>query len=393
MACNALSNSPTPEEQEGKQAAIIPLKPAILLKTVYLAVISDLVHDQRMQRIAHSLSQHGYRVVLVGKRLRSSAPVGRECYHQQRLFCFLGTGKLYYLEFNIKLFFFLLFKRMDAICAVDLDTIVPVYILSKLKGLPRVYDAHELFTEMKEVISRPGIHRFWKWIERTMVPRFYHGYTVSTSIANELSTRYGVQYAVVRNCPYLTPQQTANNFESRVILYQGAVNEGRGLEWLIPAMNHINGVLHIYGKGNFLEQTRQLVAQHGLGDKVSIYPPVLPSVLQNITAAACIGINLVENIGLNQYYSLANKFFDYIQSGVPQVTMRFPEYEQINQEFEVAILVEELTEDAVSEAINRLLNDRSLYHRLQQNCLKAREHYHWNNEEKKLLSFYQALFD
>lgn len=368
------------------------LKQAILLKTIYLAVISDLVHDQRMQRIARSLSQHGYRVVLVGKRLGSSAPVSPEPYRQQRLYCFFSAGKLHYLEFNIRLFFFLLFKKMDAVCAADLDTIVPVYLISKLKKTRQVYDAHELFTEMKEVISRPKIHRIWKWIERKMVPKFKNGYTVSAGIAKELEDRYGVQYAVIRNCPYSLSNIPVPDRQNRFILYQGAVNEGRGMEWLIPAMKNTDTPLHIYGKGNYLAQTKELIRQHGVGGKVHIHAPVSPAALQVITATACIGINLVENMGLNQYYSLANKFFDYIQSGIPQVTMQFPEYENINHAFEVALLIPELTEENISQSISRLLNDRTLYTRLQQNCLKAREAYNWEKEEEKLLSFYQNLF-
>ncbi len=369
-----------------------PLKPAIFLKTIYLAVISDLVHDQRMQRIARSLSQNEYRVVLVGKRLGSSDPLSPEPYRQKRLYCFFSTGKLYYLEFNIKLFFFLLFKKTDAVCAADLDTIVPVYLVSKLKKARRVYDAHELFTEMKEVVSRPNIHRLWKWIEEKMVPRFKSGYTVSMSIAKEFESRYGVQYAVIRNCPYPGSSIPVPDHANRFILYQGAVNEGRGMEWLVPAMKYVNSTLHIYGNGNYLAQTKELIRQHDLAGKVYVHAPVTPGELQAITAKAYIGINLVENMGLNQYYSLANKFFDYMQSGIPQVTMQFPEYENINNAFEVALLVRELTEESISRAINRLLNDRTLYTRLQQNCLKAREAYNWQEEEKKLLSFYQNLF-
>ncbi len=362
------------------------------MKTIYLAVISELVHDQRMQRIAKSLSDNGYRVVLVGKRLNTSPPVATENYQQKRLFCFNGTGKLYYLEFNIRLFFFLLFKKMDAICAADLDTIVPVYIISKLKKIKRVYDAHELFTEMKEVMRRPVIHKFWKTIERNFVPAFKNGYTVSNSIALEFTRRYGVHYALIQNCPYLREWTRPTEKKRNIILYQGAVNEARGLEWLIPAMQHVDAILYIYGTGNFLQQTQKLIREYNLVHKVFLHAPVSPSELTAVTQKAYIGINLVENAGLNQYYSLANKFFDYIHSGIPQVTMEFPEYEKINHEFEVAVLIKTITEKSISEAINLLLTDNILYTKLQTNCMQARQVYNWQEEEKKLISFYENLF-
>jgi hypothetical protein len=58
--------------------------------------------------------------------------------------------------------FYLLFKKADAVCAIDLDTILPFYFISKLKRIPRVYDAHELFCEMKEVVTRPLVYKVWK---------------------------------------------------------------------------------------------------------------------------------------------------------------------------------------------------------------------------------------
>ncbi len=50
-------------------------------------------------------------------------------------------------------------------------------------------------------------------------------------------------------------------------------------------------------------------------DKIKLHAAVTPEKLKQITPEVYIGINLVENNGLNQYYSLANKFFDYIHAG------------------------------------------------------------------------------
>jgi glycosyltransferase involved in cell wall biosynthesis len=94
---------------------------------------------------------------------------------------------------------------------------------------------------------------------------------------------------------------------------------------------------------------------------------------------------------LNQYYSLANKFFDYINNGLPQVTMNFPEYRMINDEFDVALLINDLQPATLTEAINKLLNDEELYNRLQQNCLRARQVLNWQHEEKKLIAYYENM--
>lgn len=343
-----------------------------------------------MTRICTTLAGN-FEIVLVGKRVKDSPLLlPGSHYMVYRLGCWFSGGKVQYIEFNIRLFFFLLFKKMDAICAIDLDTILPCYLVSRWRRIPGVYDAHELFTEMKEVVTRPFIQKIWLTVERLCVPAFLHGYTVSRSIAAVFLIRYGVQYEVIRNLPFKAGE---SRFVPKkgFVLYQGAINEARGLEVLIPAMIQVPAELHIYGRGNFEEKLYLLIKQYHVQHKVFVHPPESPSELKKITDEAFIGINLVENTGLNQYYSLANKFFDYMHSGVPQVTMQYPEYEEINKAYEIAILIEELTADRVAEAINRLLNNPELHTKLRQNCLAAREVYNWQNEEKKLIEFYNNL--
>src|SRR5688572_7611846 len=192
------------------------------MKKLVFAVTNDLNYDQRMIRICTSLAQAGYSVTLVGRRWAKTPAVVPRPFSQKRLFCFFKTGKLSYLEYNLRLFFYLLFQKAHAVCAIDLDTILPFYFISKLKRIPRVYDAHELFCEMKEVVTRPFVYRVWKKVERFTVPKFKHGYTVNEPIASEFHKMYGVQYEVIRNVPVLQPLTIPAKTE-KYILYQGAV--------------------------------------------------------------------------------------------------------------------------------------------------------------------------
>lgn len=343
-----------------------------------------------MHRICTTLSANGYTVTLIGRKLAASLPLETKPFIQKRIRCWFNKGKLFYAEYNLRLFIYLLFRKTDAVCAIDLDTIVPCYYISRLKKIPRVYDAHELFTELKEVISRPRIHKIWSGIERKYVPRFSLGYTVSESIAVEFNRRYRVQYACIRNMPLLRELIPAAP-TAPFILYQGAVNEARGFEQLIPALLQVNCRLVICGDGNFMPQLKQLILAHGLSDKIEIKGMLPPATLHNISRQAAIGIAIAEKEGLNQYLALPNKFFDYIHAGLPQVSMNFPEYRRINDQFEVAVLIGELTPDTIAGALNKLLTDTVLYQRLQQNCLKARQELNWQQEEKKLITFYQAI--
>ncbi|HEX2532389.1 MAG TPA: glycosyltransferase [Chitinophagaceae bacterium] len=269
------------------------------MKRLYFTVTNDLNYDQRMIRICSSLAAAGYSVTLVGRKKKDSLPLKERPFAQKRLSLLFDKGKLFYIEYNIRLFFWLLFRRMDVLCAIDLDTILPCLCLSRLRRITRVYDAHELFTEMKEVVSRPGIYRFWKWVERKAVPKFPVGYTVNEPIRDIFREQYGVQYEVIRNLPRVQTEYAAH--PEPFILYQGAVNEGRSFETLIPAFQWIGVPFHIYGDGNYLEECRALIHRYGLQDKVFLKGKVLPEELRKITLRALIGLTLFENKGLSNY--------------------------------------------------------------------------------------------
>jgi len=355
-------------------------------------VTNDLNYDQRMIRICNSLSESGHGVKIIGRKFKDSPPSEKKNYQQKRLGLFFKKGFGFYFEYNLKLFFYLLFQKTDILCCIDLDTILPVYFVSVLKRKTRVYDAHEYFSQLKEIITRPEIYRVWHFIEKTFVPKFTNGYTVSEGIAEEFLKHYKVKYEVIRNVPLLKPITASGKQPTeKIILYQGSVNEGRGFEYLIPAMKNINAVLHIYGDGNFLEQAKKITVENQVQEKVFFKGKFLPNELSPITAQAHIGINLVEALGKNQLLSLANKFFDYIQNEVPQITMNFPEYKRINDEYKVALLLENLSVQGIEKSLRILLENEELYFHLKQNCVKARAEYNWQNEEKKLIGFYDKL--
>jgi len=359
-------------------------------KRIICTVTNDLNYDQRMIRICTSLTEAGYDVTLVGFRRKNSKALAERPFRQKRIPIIAEKGKLLYIDYWIKLFFFLLFRRADVICAIDLDTILPVYGVTALRRLKRVYDAHELFTELKEVISRPAIHKMWLWIERKMVPRFPAGYTIGECYAEEFHRKYGVHYGIVRNATILRPLSIPEKKE-RFILYQGAVNVGRRFEQLIPAMQYVDAQLIICGAGNFFEETQALVAQYGLKDKVTFKGYVAPELLRDYTRQAWVGITLFEETSLSNRLSMANRFFDYMHYAVPQLCVRYPEYEKVNARFEIAALIGDPTPENIAAALNRLLTDDTYHHRLEQNCLAAREVYCWQQQEQTLIKTYRDL--
>ena len=173
------------------------------LKRIIFTVTNDLTYDQRMQKICRSLCAAGYAVELVGRQRDFSIPLTNEPFEQTRLQCIFNKGKLFYVEYNIRLLIYLTFSQFDAACAIDLDTIVPVYIIGKLKGAKLIYDAHEYFTEVPEVVRRPSVQKVWQWVEKIFVPKFDLAYTVSGGLAELFQQKYNKHFEVIMNVPVL----------------------------------------------------------------------------------------------------------------------------------------------------------------------------------------------
>ena len=388
-------------------------------KRIIFTVTNDLRYDQRMLRICTTLSAAGYEVALVGRHLSTSIPLQNQPYQQIRLKHLLFTvGKLFYLEYNLRLLFFLLFQRFDAVCSIDLDTSIPGIIAAKIKNKPHLFDAHELFTHTPEVARRKSIQKIWEAVQKFTFKHTNAAFTVGPAIAQYFEEKYNRPVAVVRNMPIksgATNTKTTNQARTeinqlnsdninpsspawqskidalqgqRFILYQGALNEARGLEALIQAMSEITAILVLAGEGDLSQTLRNLTQSLNLEHKVIFLGMIPPNELPQLTKQAYIGYNVSQNAGLSYFLSLNNKFFDYTKALLPSLINPFPEYLALMKEFEVGLPTEPTLEDIVKQA-NQLFTDQLLYDKIKSNCKLASEKWTWENETPTLVNIFQ----
>lgn len=372
-------------------------------KKIIFCVTNDLSHDQRMHRICTSLSNAGFDICLVGRKLSLSKPLVKKNYQQLRLNCFFTKGKFFYIEYNIRLLFYLIFQKTDAICAIDLDTILPVFAVTKLRSKICVYDAHEYFTEVPEVIRRPLIKKIWEKIAILTIPKIQNCYTVGEALSKEMSNRYKVDFKVIKNVSSkkeynkIETDEVIENFDfetnNKIIIYQGALNEGRGIEFAIDCMEYLMGYeLWLAGEGDLSQHLRDYTYQKGLNDKVKFLGMIMPNELKKITKKALLGIHLTENLGLSYYFSLANRTFDYIHAGIPAIHPNFPEYSSIIEKYVIGEVLESYQPESIAKQIYAIIEDKEKYKKYQNNCIKAAEEFCWENEEIVLIQFYKQLF-
>ena len=125
------------------------------MKRVIVSVTSDLVYDQRVHKVCLFLKKQGWEVTLVGRKRRISFPLDERSYVTKRMFLLFEKGPLFYAEYNIRLFLFLLFNRAHVLVSNDLDTLLSNFMISKIKNTELVYDSHEYFTGAAGLTNKP----------------------------------------------------------------------------------------------------------------------------------------------------------------------------------------------------------------------------------------------
>ncbi len=364
-------------------------------KIAVVSVINDLVTDNRVNKTCLTLIECGYDVVLIGRELPNSLPILNWPFTTIRMRLLFLKGPLFYFFFNLRLFFKLLFKKADLLYANDLDTLLPNYLVSKIRSLPLIYDSHELFCEVPELFNAPFKRKIWLKIEQSIVPKLKHCITVNESIAKIFEEKYKVKFNVVRNI-----SDAVENFKpkskaelnlpqnKKIILLQGAgINIDRGAEELIDAMKFVdNALLLIIGSGDCWKLLQQKVLEQNLSEKVILIDKIPKTQLLHYTYNADLGISIDKNTNLNYYYSLPNKIFDYLQSGVPILTSKLPEIETIIKKYNIGDFIDDHQPANIALKINQLFSSNKLLMEYKQNTRVAAKELNWTTEKQKLIS-------
>ena len=360
------------------------------MKRILISVTNDLTTDQRVEKTCEVLSEIGYDVLLVGRKLKKSLPIQRN-YETIRFRLLFNKGFLFYAEFNIRLFIFLLFTKKDLLFSNDLDTLLPNYIIGKLQNKKLVFDSHELFSEIPELVNKQRVKKVWLFLEKTIIPKLQNVITVSDSIKNHYHNLYGISAIVIRNIPKIE-HINQKNFEidtkgKKVILYQGSVNIGRGIELMIDTMALLDEYLFIViGDGDILEQLKEKVSNLSLHDKVKFIGKKTPEELKELTPNATIGMSLEEDLGLNYRYALPNKIFDYLHANVPVIVADLPEMRNLIKKHPIGEILTERTHKILAKTI---INMTSISY--EKELKTAKKELNWSEEKEKLISIFSKL--
>lgn len=370
---------------------------------IIISVTSDLSTDQRVHRAALTLHNNGYQVVLVGRILNNSLDISDRPYITHRFKLWFNKGALFYANYNLRLFFYLWFQKADILLANDLDTLLPNYLISKIKHKPLVYDSHEYFTGVPELANRSLVRGIWKTIERWIFPKLKYVYTVNNSIAELYQSEYNIPVSIVRNVPFSIPISTLTKAQHRkdlglpedkfiVILQGNGINVDRGAEEAVLSMQFVEDtLLLIAGNGDVIDKLKTIVAEKKLEAKVVFKSRMSFNELINYTRCADLGLTLDKNTNINYRFSLPNKLFDYIQCGVPVLATDLVEVKKIIQNYNIGTIAKAIFPLELAKAIHEIKGDDYKQKLWQENLIKAAKELNWENEQKELLTIFEKL--
>lgn len=368
-------------------------------KIAAVSVINDLVTDSRVNKTCNVLLEAGYNVILIGRKLPGSLNLPVWPFKAIRMRLLFKRGPLFYFFFNVRLFFRLLFTKCDLLFANDLDTLLANYLVSRIRKIPLVYDSHELFCDVPELLSSPFKRRIWLRVESKIIPRLTNCITVNQSIAKIYEEKYGVKFNVVRNISAQienfnppSKRELKLPLDKKIILLQGAgINIDRGAEELVDAMQFVeNAVLIIIGGGDVWKVLEEKVKAHNFEGKVILIKKIPKKELLNYTYHADLGISIDKNTNPNYYNSLPNKIFDYIHSGVPILASRLPEIENIINKYNIGWFIDSHEPIHIADTINNLIASCQLQNYKQNTSLAAKE-LNWPKEKQSYLEFIKNI--
>lgn len=361
-------------------------------KQVLLLVSTDVTFDQRLRRTAQTLADLGASVHIIGRKLPDSVSVNWPDIQVDRVELSAPSGPRMYYQMNQRMFTIGRSSNWDIVVSNDFDTLLAGFRISRKTDAAWILDAHEHFIEVPELIGRQTKRYAWHALGLWATKRLDAAYTVSESLARTLSNTYGIPFSVIENRPWYRDNALDVETESHLLFYQGALNRGRGLETAILAMREMpNYQLQLAGDGDIRGELEALIRRYHINDRVELLGRISPDKLDAYTACAWLGLNLLEGQGLNYYYSLANKFFDYAQWGVPSLNPAFPEYIKYQNKYGGCLLMDTLTPAQFKSTVFSLEDDPEAYANLKKGALKMKEECHWETQVPELEAIYSAV--
>jgi glycosyltransferase involved in cell wall biosynthesis len=375
------------------------------MKKVASIVLNDFRHDSRVLKECRTLINAGYEMAVIAMyaddlpllETKDGLQVYRVPIATQKLPGNIFFSAVKYIHLLWKMY--RIARRYDILHCNDIEAL-PIGVFTKWLGRSKkvVYDAHEYESE------KSGVSGFRKkllfWFERFFIRHADRVLTVGEQIALEYRRLYNIEKpAVVMNCPVLQERKTNTSLlreklnipaeQELILISQGTLTPDRGINETLDAFmesNRMDMALVFMGYGSLTEKIKQLASER---DNIYYMPPVRPEDVVDYTSSADVGLTFIENICLSYYYSLPNKFFEYIHAGLAIISWPSYEMKSIIEEANAGIVTDDFSKEAIVKVLKSL--DKVKVEQYKKQSSKLKYKFSWQKQEAVLMEVYKYL--
>lgn len=371
--------------------------------TVAFVMTGELYRNSRALKQLRSLAAAGYHVDVF--HLSGSAPAlplpdAISVHTLQRP---AGSGPAFFRKVDRLFATALAGLTADIVHASDLYALSACRRRADETGASLTYDAREYYPHVAGTVGKPWARWWWRHLEKKHIGRADSVFTVSDSIADALSSNYGIDRPlVVHNAPPAAlpttdqPEPTLSErigTDGPIFVHLGQMKAHRGGPSLIHAMDKIEEAHLVFlGYGSEMAGLQTLSREMGVADRVHFLDPVSPDAIRLAIRDARAGITMLEDTCLNHRFALPNKLFDYIHAGLPVLGANLDEVRSVVSRFEIGLTARPDQPADIARAMTAMLKEESQA-RWRGNLPKAAETFAWENASQRFLAGFERALE
>ncbi|KAA1042631.1 glycosyltransferase family 4 protein [Macrococcus equipercicus] len=382
------------------------------MKNITMFLWNNFTNDARVTREGSALVDAGYHVTVIAKReenereleKREQLPSGIQVYRKDKAEISVKALKASTLMKKHIPNALLMFKMIaagykidtDVYHSHDLNTLIQGVVCAKLRPRKRtlVFDSHEVNTSRTNY-SAGLVYK---------VEKFLLNFVDHTIVENETRATYHERlygdrpmslhnYSEYYDISEVPAAELAIPADKKILLYQGGLQQGRGLPLLIDAFKEadVDAVLLMVGDGKIRQQLEEQVRTLGISDKVIFTGRVPYELLRAYTKRAYIGFQILQNTNFNHYSASSNKLYEYMMAHVPVIGTNMPEIRRVIEAENIGLVISESDKNELTAAIRYVMTHPEKHAEWVLNNEHAKDIYNWEQEKAKLLNLYKTI--
>ncbi len=364
------------------------------LKTACITFLGNPYLDSRIVNLINSLEQNNVHVKVIAFDWQTPDFVTVK----GDITIYKLTKQFFSPWFYIK-FLFLLFKALknikaDYYFAEDIYVLPATSFFAKRRKAKLYYNSRELYSHIGGLKDKKSVQMLISLVEKFYISKPDYVLVTGELDAEYLTHIYGITNTLLlRNLPLFNKPAETIDLRSKlgipdnymIIIYQGVLLRGRGISLMLKALQELENIAFVViGEGVYRKEFEEEARQLKIDDRVYFLGSVEHEKLLNYTAAADLGVALIENISLSYFYALPNKLFEYIMAEVPVLVTNLPQMKAIVENYGVGEFITEESPEEIISVINKFRSSPELLRTYKENCALASKELNWQVEFDKV---------